>query len=239
MKRGSYYGRLTRVEPVAQPAGGFLWTGFLFRAEASCLTANCMHLKGEGTGISGVNVRGHGVRGFRIEGQVGLSQMRDRKQGKMRFKLPVALGLVFLLSFATFGAALANGQGNSARSVAEPAVITSVEAEVSDPDRANFEEEFTYYVVRFETIENVVNWTYREPAVRGGNNDYSIVTSGSWSAFWFGVSGPDGSGIQHPVDHKGQVSMYYETQDGDVYSIIAQFNGKGELLHVNGVRPAQ
>ncbi len=128
------------------------------------------------------------------------------------------------------------GQGNSLRSEATPAVVTSVEAEVSDPDAGNFEEEFTYYVLRFEGLP-YDTWTYREPVRLGGENFVVEGEDESINAFWFGVSAPDGDGIQHQVHHKGQVSMYYETAGGDVVSLIAQFNGKGELLHVNGVAP--
>jgi hypothetical protein len=153
-----------------------------------------------------------------------------------RFRLTFAAFLALLLAMSTVGVVVAQGQGNgnSARSVAEPATITSVEAEVSNPAAANFEEEFTYYVVRFDPIDHV-HWTYREPARLGGSNT-SVAWAGTSNAFWFGVTAPDSQGIQHNFDHKGQVSMYYETADGDVYSIIAQFNGKGELISVNGVK---
>ncbi len=153
-----------------------------------------------------------------------------------RFRVTFAAFLALLLAMSTVGAVVAQGQGqgNSARSVAEPATITSVEAEVSNPGAGNFDEEFTYYVVRFEEIDHV-HWTYREPSRLGGNN-HSVAWEGLSDAFWFGVSAPDINGIQHEIEHKGQVSMYYETEDGDVYSIIAQFNGKGELLSVNGVK---
>lgn len=156
-----------------------------------------------------------------------------------RMKSVVTASLVAVLALTLFaGAAFANnGKGNSARSVAEPAVITEVSAEVADPSASNFEEEFTYYVVRFEDIDHA-EWTYREPVRLGGNGDVSMEWNATSSAFWFGVTAPDGDGIQHEIKHKGQVSMYYETADGDVYSIIAQFNGKGELKHVNGVAPS-
>lgn len=155
-------------------------------------------------------------------------------------KKVVVTALATVLALSAFGgAALANnGKGNSARSVAEPVEITSVEAEVSDPDAANFDDEFTYYTVRFEEIE-YDTWTYREPVRLGGNGDFVDETGGTADAFWFGVTAPDEDGIQTEIEHKGQVSMYYETEDGDVYSIIAQFNGKGELLHVNGVEPTE
>lgn len=165
------------------------------------------------------------------------------------FKSMFAASLVAVLALTLFaGAALANngngngnghanGQGNSARSVAEPATIASVEAQASNPEAGNFEEEFTYYVVRFDDIDHI-EWTYREPVRLGGNGDVSMNWDATSNAFWFGVSAPDNDGIQHEVKHKGQVSMYYETADGDVYSVIAQFNGKGELKHVNGVAPS-
>lgn len=146
-------------------------------------------------------------------------------------KTMLVIAMVSAMALSTMAPAMA--KGNSARSEATPAEITSVVAETSDPGAANFEEEFTYYVIRFEEIDHV-QWTYREPARLGGKNHEAEWASTS-TAFWFGVTAPDGDGIQHEIAHKGQVNMYYETPDGDIYSITAQFNGKGDLLHVNGV----
>jgi hypothetical protein len=164
------------------------------------------------------------------------------------FKSGLIASLVAVLALTMVaGAALANngngngngnGQGNSARSVAEPVEVTSVEAEVSNPEAGNFEDEFTYYVVRFEEVDHV-SWTYREPVRLGGDGDVVQDWEATSDAFWFGVTAPDENGIQSEVEHKGQVSMYFESEDGNVYSIIAQFNGKGELKHVNGVAPAE
>lgn len=130
-----------------------------------------------------------------------------------------------------------NGRGNSKRSAAMPVEVTSVTAETADPEADNFEEEFTFYTVRFEDVSDVTEYTYREPARLGGNGDVTVGATGSFDSFWFGVSGPGADGVQNEIVHKGQVSIYYETDDGDVRSLVAQFDGNGELRSVNGVTP--
>lgn len=149
----------------------------------------------------------------------------------------VALATIVALTFAMSLSASAKAspeKGNSMRSEAQPVTVTSVEAEVSDPSASNFEEEFTYYVVRFEDVE-FDKWMYREPARLGGGENHVAEFSTTWDAFWFGVTAPDSEGIQHKINHKGQATQYFMDTEGNVYSLTAQFNGKGELLHVNGV----
>ena len=145
--------------------------------------------------------------------------------------LTIALLFALTAATATILPASARGgaadRGNSLKSESVPAEIISVETKVSDWNASDF----TYYVVSFKNIDDNVQWTYREPARIGGQN-HSVKWSGSANAFWFGVTGPGGS----QIEHKGQVNMYYETAD-KTYSITAQFNGQGELLHVNGVQP--
>lgn len=157
----------------------------------------------------------------------------------------VALAFAFtglFVGFAPVGAQNGNGQGaspdrgNSLRSVAEPVDLEEgdVEVEQSDPSASNFEEEFTFYKVAFEEI-TYDKWVYREAARLGGDNFVADSPSTS-DAFWYGVSSPDGNDIQHEISHKGQVTQYFVTDD-EVKSLTAQFNGQGELLHVNGVSP--
>lgn len=155
----------------------------------------------------------------------------------------VALAFAFtglFLGFAPVGAQNGNGQGassdrgNSLRSIAEPVDLEEgdVEVEQSDPSASNFDEEFTYYVVR--NIGEYDSALYREPARLGGDN--FELSGSSVGSFWFGVTGPGEDGLQHKIDHQGQISLYLE-EDGTWRSLTLQFNGQGELLHVNGVSP--
>lgn len=129
---------------------------------------------------------------------------------------------------------LGQGQGrdNRRRSDAKQLDDITVEAEDSDSSASNFEEEFTYYVVRFPGEYNFEE--YREPA-RTGPDVFGL--GGSGDAFWFGVTAPDGEDIQHEIKHKGQAVLYLTDEDGDRYEIRAQFDGQGNLVHVNGVSP--
>lgn len=132
--------------------------------------------------------------------------------------------------------ALAQGKGkgrdNRRRRNAKKLDDITVEAEISNPDADNFEKEFTYYVVRFQGDYNFEE--YREPARTGPD---VLELSGSWNAFWFGVTGPDDDGIQHEIQHKGQAVLYLTDDNKNWYEIRAQFDGKGSLVHVNGVSP--
>jgi hypothetical protein len=135
-------------------------------------------------------------------------------------------------------------RGNWLASQAEPLEVTEVLAQTSDPTRANFEEEFTFWRVTFEPAVDYVAWIYREPArgdfnpAQPGRSNFvfdcpEICSSGN--RFWYGVTAPGADGIQHEIVHRGAVHQYFITSEGDVRSLVAQFNGKGELLHVNGV----
>ncbi|WP_312910659.1 hypothetical protein [Natronosalvus caseinilyticus] len=124
------------------------------------------------------------------------------------------------------------GRDNRRRRDAELLEGVMVETKTSDPEAANFEEEFTYYVVRFPgeyTFEE-----YREPA-RTGPDVYGL--SGSGNAFWFGVSAPDEDGIQHEIQHRGQAVLYLTDDEGNWYEVRARFDGQGNLVNVNGVSP--
>lgn len=107
-----------------------------------------------------------------------------------------------------------------------------VQAKTANESEANFDSDFTYYVVNHEVDYDKA--VYRETARLGGNNvELSGSTTGS---FWFGVSAPNEEGMQSQINHQGKILMYLETEDG-WKSLEAQFNGEGELQHVNGVSP--
>lgn len=107
-----------------------------------------------------------------------------------------------------------------------------VEAQAASESDTNFTSDFTYYVVHHD--QDYDKAIYREPArLGGGNVELSGSTTGS---FWFGVSAPDDDGIQSEINHQGKVLLYLETEDG-WKSLEAQFDGQGELQHVNGVSP--
>ncbi|MDG5821807.1 hypothetical protein [Natronococcus sp. A-GB7] len=109
-----------------------------------------------------------------------------------------------------------------------------IEVEESNPEASNFEEEFTYYVVRYDEIV-YGRYVYREPARLGGQyNVTDYPDEQTSSAFWFDVSGPRlEDGIQSRIVHNGKVTQYYRTEDG-WKSLVAEFED-GELLSVNGV----
>lgn len=139
-----------------------------------------------------------------------------------------------IVGLGALGANTALANDNRRRNEAELVELSpgDIEVQTSDPDASNFEEEFTYYVVRFGFEYDEAE--YREPA-RTGPEVFGLGGSGA-GAFWFGVSAPDGDGIQHEVQHRGQVSLYLRVGD-EWREIRAQFNGRGELVNVNGVRP--
>lgn len=78
-------------------------------------------------------------------------------------------------------------------------------------------------------MQSFRRWTYTTLYTLGGF---------SGGSFWFGVTRPDSDGIQHEIEHKGQVALYMrDSTTGDWRSLKAQFDGQNELLHVNGVEP--
>lgn len=134
--------------------------------------------------------------------------------------------------------ALANGRGqnrsNKRRSDSERLDVSpgDIEEVQTDPEADNFEEEFTYWVVR--DIPEYDSAVWRGPARTGPEN---IELGGSdVGSFWVGVSAPDEDGIQHEVDHRGQESLYLHVGD-DTYELRFQFDGRGTLRNVNGVEP--
>lgn len=131
---------------------------------------------------------------------------------------------------------LAGHNDNSRRRQAEPVELEpgDVVAIRSDQSQDNFDKEFTYW-----RVDHGVEFTeseYREPARTGP--DVFHLDASDVESFWFGVSAPDGDGIQHEVNHKGQVAFYMKERGSDDWkSLKAQFDGRGDLLHVNGVEP--
>lgn len=125
---------------------------------------------------------------------------------------------------------------NRRRRSAEPVALEpgDVVAQTADPSASNFDTAFTFW-----RVDHGVSYSeaeYREPA-RTGPDVYNLGGYAGGS-FWFGVSAPDDQGIQHKIDHTGQVAFYMrDSTTGEWRSLKAQFNGKGDLLHVNGVEP--
>lgn len=132
-----------------------------------------------------------------------------------------------------------NDRGNWIRGESDLVEVLSVEEKTSDPSQSNFEEEFTFWKVTYES-QSWDTWVYREPARLGGGN-FVFEPDSCWTtdAFWYGVSAPDSDGIQHEIFHRGQATQYFDTDDcgeGGWTEITAQFEN-GDLLHVNGVEP--
>ena len=149
-------------------------------------------------------------------------------------KIITVMALVIALALSTLAPALANngnGQGNnSARSVAQLVELTADDIGASMCDNG---EDVRFYTVQHDLGSDLGaadDITFREPARTGPAN--LSVGGGAWDTLYLGVSGPECGDIQH----KGQVTVNYHYGD-DIYTIVAQFNGKGELLHVNGVSP--
>ncbi len=117
-------------------------------------------------------------------------------------------------------------KGNSQRSQATPVALDAGDIGFTTCDDGAVE----FYTID-HGFEEADGYTWREPARLGGGN-YVSDGGPTYGTLYLGVSGPECG----EVHHKGQVSVYYEV-DGELYSIIAQFNGKGELIRVNGVRP--
>lgn len=128
-----------------------------------------------------------------------------------------------------------NAHGNWIRGQADDVTVTEVLERTADPEASNFEEEFTFWRVTFEE-QTYDTWVYREPSRLGGGNFVLDNLSGATSdRFWYGVTAPDGDGIQHEIVHDGQAIQYFETPNGWT-ELTAKFDD-GELEDVNGVEP--
>lgn len=135
---------------------------------------------------------------------------------------------------------ICNEPHNNLRSKAEEIDLDEgdVVEKTSDPDAPNFEEEFTFWRVDHGVAYD--ESVYREPARVGPKN--FCLGGFAGGSFWFGVSAPDADGIQHKIDHKGGVDLYLQPDAGDNdtwMSLRVQFDGRGNLLHVNGVEPVE
>lgn len=128
-------------------------------------------------------------------------------------------------------------QGNSLAARAEPVADVNVTVLESDPDKDNFEEEFTYYRVDYEEV-TYDTWVYREPSRLDEDFVLEDLDGATSSTFWFGVSAPGSSGVQHAITHNGEVTQYFEVDDGKWKSLTAEFSD-GELQTVNGESVSQ
>lgn len=141
------------------------------------------------------------------------------------------MAAAMLLAFATMaGTAAADPGPNNGNSIRSQATPVNLEASDVSPHTCQDTEgnDVEYYAIEHGIGEyDQVVW--REPARIGGSN-FIDTAGGDFDTLYLGVGGPDCPGVQH----KGQVSVYYEV-DGDWKSIVAQFNAKGELLSVNGI----
>ena len=120
---------------------------------------------------------------------------------------------------------------NRLRSIAEP-----VSLEAGDVRIVPFNG-FDFFTVEHGLGNGETGYTdylWCEPVRRGGASDCTVADPGEpFDTLYLGISAPPN---QEQIEHKGQVSVYYDTPEG-WKSIIAQFNGQGQLLHVNGVEP--
>ncbi|SNR31578.1 hypothetical protein SAMN06265360_1021 [Haloechinothrix alba] len=129
-----------------------------------------------------------------------------------------------------------DSQHNNLRGQADPVELEpgDVVTRTSDPEQDNFEAEFDFYRVD-HGLTDFDETVYREP-VRLGPDNYCLGASSGTGSFWFGVTAPDGDGIQHKIDHKGKIWLYFDAEGG-WKSLELQFDGKGQLRHANGVAP--
>lgn len=116
-------------------------------------------------------------------------------------------------------------RGNALRSVATPVELTA-----DDVSLVQFGD-FYYVAIDHNLGDRYERYVWREPTRLGGRN-IIVDDQPGFNTLYLGVGGPP----DHPeVQHKGQVSVYYDLGGGEWVSIIAQFNGQGEFLSVNGV----
>lgn len=117
---------------------------------------------------------------------------------------------------------------NNLSSQADP--IELEDGDVEEKTATNDDgEEVTFWVVHHGV--EYQRAVYREPARLGPDN--FCLGGSDVGSFWFGIAGPDLTRIEH----QGQVRLYFEDANGDWHSLRAQFDGRGQLLHVNGVEP--
>lgn len=149
----------------------------------------------------------------------------------INIKVIIAIAVAAALAFGMMAPALAKQpdravRGNSLSSVAVPVVINA--GDIGSVTCANGN---TYYTVQHNLGANhgsADDILWREPNRLGGQN--VSFGGGIWNTLYLGIANAQCAAIRH----KGQVTVYY-VYGNDVYSITAEFNGKGELLSVNGV----
>ena len=137
-------------------------------------------------------------------------------------KILTVMAMVAALAMASLAPAMA-APGNSARAQATP-----VELDANDVRIVQFGQ-FSYLAVDHGLgAEGCDTFAWREAARLGGDSVGGELDG--FNTLYLGVAADGGE-----VSHRGQVSVYYDCGD-DVKSIVAQFNGKGEALSVNGVK---
>ena len=145
----------------------------------------------------------------------------------------LVLALTVALALSSMAPAMAKGKslerGNWLSGVAEPVALTADDVSIVTLPNG------TEYVVVNHRIavdnDGYDTLVQREPARYKQN----VVDTDpvNYDSAWLGISGPRGSSISH----KGELNWYYEVGPNEWVSLTFQFNGKGELQHVNGVTP--
>lgn len=107
-----------------------------------------------------------------------------------------------------------NNGGNSLRAQSTPVEVTVTEVG-------------EYYRIQHDLEATAEQTVWNEP-VKYANDNQVATGGGTFDALWLYAP-------SHDLGHKGQVTVYYNI-DGAWQHITAQFNGKGELVHVNGAR---
>lgn len=120
-------------------------------------------------------------------------------------------------------------RGNWLSGVAQPVELTP--DDISTGTLANGTEYVTIDHRIAADHDGYTTLVQREP-VRYKHNVVDTAPA-NFNSAWLGISGPSGPEIAH----KGPMQWYYEVGDDEWVSLTFQFNGKGELVHVNGVRP--
>ena len=147
-------------------------------------------------------------------------------------KIITVMAMVIALALSALAPALANGhleKGNWLSGVATP-----VELQPGDIVPGALDDGTEFVTVNHQIVAKHGAYdtlVQREPARYRQN----VVTADpeNFNSAWLGIAGPQGPEIAH----KGQMTWYYNTAEDGWVSLTFQFNGKGELLHVNGVSP--
>lgn len=136
----------------------------------------------------------------------------------MRRTLTVAT-MVAALALSSLAPAMAkNGNGNNG--------VNSLRA-ASTPVDVSVDERGDWYVITHGLGADADSTVWAEP-VKYANDNQQATGSEEFDALWLFAP-------SHERGHKGQVTVYYDLGD-EWQHITAQFNGKGELVRVNGQR---